>query len=49
MTKHNSDSTTNIDVDDQEHQIIEFYMHASSLDRMRLRHQLEILRERAEN
>ena len=28
-----------------ERQIFEFYMHASSLDKMRLEHQLEALRE----
>ena len=31
-----------------ERQITEFYMHAGSLDRMRLEHQLEALRERNE-
>ena len=29
--------------------IVEFYIHASSLDRMRLEHQLEILKERTEH
>ena len=43
-SKQNTQSA-NKDPDDQEHQIIEFYMHASSLDRMRLEHQLEALRE----